>query len=394
MPRAVEPVSVVMPVRNAMPFLDAAIESILTQTHRDFELVIGDDGSTDGSSECLAAWARRDPRIRLLRNDGAGLGPSGSANWVARAARHRLIARMDADDIALPDRLAREVRAFREHPDAVVVGSMCDYIDANGRRIFGRDRSIFRNRRCVFPCAHASLMVRRDIFERVGGYRRECDYWEDVDLFLRMERQGRVLILSDILVRYRISPTSSRHVSNEAMVARQLELCVRCTVAANQGADYDAIIADHRSAPALEQVSLTVVALVAFERLWRGQPRSIFKSWAWRNGCFGSAPRRVRILIFLAWIWLNPPSLRAFLKLKARARNWRARHFMPDGGIHVWRGAGSRVRAVSPHEAAPAVAPARRAIFAEPAPAASRPILPTGASRFREAVAHAPLDGA
>jgi glycosyltransferase involved in cell wall biosynthesis len=213
MPDAVEPVSVVMPVRNAMPFLDAAIESILAQTYRNFELVIGDDASTDGSSERLQAWARRDPRIRLLRNDGAGLGPAGSANWVACAARHRLIARMDADDLALPERLAKQVRAFRDHPEAGIAGSMCDYIDANDRRILGRDWMIFRNPRCIFPCVHASLMLRRDIFERVDGYRRECDYWEDVDLFLRMQRHGKALILSDRLLRYLMIPTSSSQVS-------------------------------------------------------------------------------------------------------------------------------------------------------------------------------------
>lgn len=393
MPDAVEPVSVVMPVRNAMPFLDAAIESILAQTHRDFELIIGDDGSTDGSSECLASWARRDPRIRLLHNDGAALGPSGAANWVAHAAHHRLIARMDADDVAMPERLAKGVQALRNHPDAVVVGSLCDYIDANDRRIFGRDRSIFRNPRVTFPCAHASMMFRRDIFERIGGYRRECDYWEDLDLFLRLEKQGRVLILSDILLRYRISPTSSRHVSNEVMVARQLELCVRCGAAASEGADYETIIAGHRQAPPLEQVSLMVVALVAFERLWRGQPRSIFNSWAWRHSSFARVPRRGRMLVFLAWLWLNPPSLRAFLKAKARVRSWRARHAVPEDGVHVWRGAAARGPAAPPM--APAQTPPRRPLFTDPAPVASGPILAAaGASPFREAVAHAPPENA
>jgi hypothetical protein len=115
----------------------------------------------------------------------------------------------------------------------------------------------------------------------------------------------------------------------------------------------------------------------------------------WRHSSFGSAPRRVFILIFFALIWLNPPSLRAFLKLKARVRSWRARRSMPDDGVHVWRGARARAQAVSPPEAASAETPARRAIFADPAPATSGPILAAaGAAHFREAVAHAPRDGA
>ena len=88
-----------MPVRNALPFLDAAISSILEQSFADFELIIGDDGSTDGSSDRLRAWSARDPRIRLLHRSESG-GPVGSSNWVANAARTPIVARMDADDIA------------------------------------------------------------------------------------------------------------------------------------------------------------------------------------------------------------------------------------------------------------------------------------------------------
>jgi glycosyltransferase involved in cell wall biosynthesis len=342
MPDAFGPVSVVMPVRNAMPFLDPAIESILAQTHQDFELIVGDDGSTDGSGERLEEWARRDRRIRLLRNAGPGFGPAGSSNWVTRAARHKLIARMDADDISTPDRLRAQVQTFICNPDAVIVGGLSEIIDATGRRVAGRDRSIFRNRRCIFPCSHGSLMFRREIFERVGGYRRECDYWEDVDLFLRMEREGRVLILPEALYRYRFSPTSSRQVSDEARVTRALDLSTRCLAAYAEGRDYERLIEEKLRSPPVEKVSLSVVVLVALEKLWRGQPRATFKSWAWRNVSFGRRRHRVRIMIFFAWLWLNPYSLRAMFKLKARFADWRARHQVPDGSVHVWRGGALR----------------------------------------------------
>ena len=100
--------SIVMPVKNAMPFLDVAIASIIDQSFADFELVIGNDGSTDGSTELLRDWAQRDPRIRLLERIDSG-GPVGSSNWVANAAKALIVARMDADDIALPHRLERQL---------------------------------------------------------------------------------------------------------------------------------------------------------------------------------------------------------------------------------------------------------------------------------------------
>src|SRR3982750_4446489 len=94
-------VSVVMPVHNALPYLDAAVESILHQTFDDFEFVILDDASTDGSTERLRHWAARDSRIRLLEVD-RNLGPARSSERVARAATASIVARMDADDISYP----------------------------------------------------------------------------------------------------------------------------------------------------------------------------------------------------------------------------------------------------------------------------------------------------
>src|SRR5688572_6099446 len=100
-------ISVVMPVYNALPFLDHSINSILTQTFSDFEFVIFDDASTDGSVEQLRAWTTRDNRIKLHESK-TRLGLSGSSNAVIAHARASMIARMDADDIAHPHRLARQ----------------------------------------------------------------------------------------------------------------------------------------------------------------------------------------------------------------------------------------------------------------------------------------------
>src|SRR5438270_9221234 len=120
-------ISVVMPVHNGLPFLSASIESILCQSFADFELIILDDGSTDGSAEVLYQWARKDARIQLLAT-GQKSGLSQSSNLLASRARAPLVARMDADDIAHPDRLRRQWELIEGNSAVVLVGTLSDGI--------------------------------------------------------------------------------------------------------------------------------------------------------------------------------------------------------------------------------------------------------------------------
>ena len=121
-------VSVVMPVHNAMPYLDVAVESILGQTFADFEFVILDDASTDGSTARLREWADRDPRIRLLE-EKRNLGPALSSQRVAEAARAPIVARMDADDVSYPRRLEEQLEVLRSE----VVGQRKEREEVRGR---------------------------------------------------------------------------------------------------------------------------------------------------------------------------------------------------------------------------------------------------------------------
>src|SRR5947207_2166748 len=125
--------SVVMPVHNAEPFLDQSIKSIVTQSFAEFEFIILDDGSCDNSPGLLSDWARRDPRIRVFRSERQ-LGLSGSSNVVVSKGSAPFVARMDADDVAHPDRLKRQMEVIQRHDDVVAVGTLCDGIDAQGRR--------------------------------------------------------------------------------------------------------------------------------------------------------------------------------------------------------------------------------------------------------------------
>ena len=160
------------------------------QTWTDFEFVILDDGSDDDSLEILHRWAERDARIRVVEG-GRSRGPVGSSNLVVAHSRAPIVARMDADDVATPDRLERQLQALDRNPDAVLVGSVWEGIDRQGRVVRDPDLSALFANRFAAPFAHGSIMFRRSAFDKVGGYRRACEFWEDLDLSLRMARHGR-----------------------------------------------------------------------------------------------------------------------------------------------------------------------------------------------------------
>jgi glycosyltransferase involved in cell wall biosynthesis len=127
------PLSVVMPVRNAMPHLDEAVRSILNQSLGTFEFVILDDASSDGSTERLREWAKKDSRIRLFEVKH-NLGPVGSSAFVVAHSNSAIIARMDADDVCSHERLQQQFDLLRTHPKVGLVGTLFEMIDGSGRR--------------------------------------------------------------------------------------------------------------------------------------------------------------------------------------------------------------------------------------------------------------------
>lgn len=212
--------SVVMPVHNGMPFLPLAIDSILNQTYRDFEFIIGDDGSTDGTSACLQDYAKRDSRIKVFRSDSK-LGPVASSNWVADLAAGELVARMDADDLALPKRLELQLLSLVQYPKAVMAGSLFTTIDKTGRQIRGMELSLLIAKD-KSPCAHTSIMYRKAVFDFVGGYASGSEYFEDADLYRRMNACGPLLIFTYPLVRYRASWAHHRLRDNRTEVQQKI----------------------------------------------------------------------------------------------------------------------------------------------------------------------------
>ena len=197
-------VSVVMPVRNGGAYLRLAVDSVLAQTCADFELLIIDDRSTDGAIEGLAALG--DPRVRVLANQGAGL--VAALNTGLAAARSPLIARLDADDIAMPERFARQVAHLDANPDVAVLGSSVILIDAAGiEGLTVAYPTSPANIRALPPhvhfMAHPTVMMRADVVRAVGGYRALFAAAEDADLWLRIGDRHDLANLAEPLVKYR-----------------------------------------------------------------------------------------------------------------------------------------------------------------------------------------------
>jgi glycosyltransferase involved in cell wall biosynthesis len=207
-------VSVLLPVFNAERFLPAALASILAQTFTDWELIAVDDGSTDSSPRILQEYAARDSRLRVLRPGKIGF--ARSLNQAIAAARGCFIARMDADDLSMPRRLAIQVDYLDRHPDCVLVGSQVTVIDDVGDPIgpfkglpLEHDQIDSALMKLAWPLVHPSVMMRREAILAAGGYAEGLFPVEDHDLFLKMCEIGRVANLPDTLLCYRRHDTAS-----------------------------------------------------------------------------------------------------------------------------------------------------------------------------------------
>ncbi|MDB6174798.1 MAG: hypothetical protein JWL59_4109 [Chthoniobacteraceae bacterium] len=182
-------VTVLMPVYNCARYLNAAIESILAQTHRDFEFLIIDDASTDSSLSIIEAYSDR--RIRVVRNP-ANLGLTRSLNIGLRLASGEFIARQDGDDISMPERLATQLAFLEKNADVALVGSQARLLDEFGRSRGRRDlplepasirwANLFEN-----PIPHSSVMFRtRIVRDEFGGYDETFGCCQDYELWSRL----------------------------------------------------------------------------------------------------------------------------------------------------------------------------------------------------------------
>lgn len=194
-------VSVIMPVYNSADFIKEAIESILNQTFSDFEMIVIDDCSTDNSAEIICSI--QDERLVFLKND-VNLGVAKTLNRGIEVAKGKYIARMDADDVSLPDRFDKQVSFFEAHPDYILCGGFAVTYDGESQFVYPsvdnylRPLLLFQN---VF--VHPNVMFRADALKKLK-YDEGFNFCEDYDLWFRCSRMGKIMVLPHILLRYRV----------------------------------------------------------------------------------------------------------------------------------------------------------------------------------------------
>jgi glycosyltransferase involved in cell wall biosynthesis len=233
-------VSVVMAVYNGAAYLKPAIDSVLAQTFPDFELIVVNDGSTDASRDIVLAAGDR--RIRLLDNP-RNLGLTPSLNRGLEAARGEFIARLDADDVATPDRLARQVAFLDRNPDIALVGSFYRLIDPRGRVIRGGKWPRHHNHlrwSLLFYCPfnHSAVTWRRGpVSAAIGPYDGNFQYAMDWEYWSRMASRLRVANIPRVLTLYRVGPHSMS--SNHPRVRDEIDMARQAAFRAVFGEDSD-----------------------------------------------------------------------------------------------------------------------------------------------------------
>jgi len=194
-------VSVIMPSYNESGYIATAIQSVLAQTFDTFELIVVDDASTDGTPEIVASFA--DPRIRLLVSP-SNRGAAACRNAAVENASGSYLALHDADDISEPDRLARQVAFLEANPEIDILGTSTRWIDAKGKTIGVSVPETSHEAICACPLrgfgiAHASIVMRREVMEAIGGYDPELRRSEDYGFLLRCVDDFRFANIRDIL---------------------------------------------------------------------------------------------------------------------------------------------------------------------------------------------------
>ena len=300
-------VSVVMAVYNGEQYLRLAIDSILGQTFTDLDFIIVDDGSTDQTPEILRSYDDR--RIRVISQNNQG--PGAAANRGIRASSAEYVARLDADDLAAPDRLHKQVGFLDQNPDYVLIGGFMEIITADGQPIYVQTMPTLSEEikqsleAGANPFFHSSVMFRRRIAMEVGLY--EQIYWGIEELmYKRLLSAGHMANLPICLGKYRITPGALTNQTRKELGRRNeiLQKAVRGKLTDEERQFLGKVvlekdIAKERSVYALRvgkaYLQHTNDVTSARSYLWQAVKAWIFNWPAWYNLSLSFFPSRLRL---------------------------------------------------------------------------------------------------
>ena len=237
-------VGVVMPVYNGERYLAQTIEAVLGQTLSDFEFIIVNDGSVDGSRDVIAQYAKDDRRITVV--DQANQGISRALNGGIERVSAPYVAPLDQDDISLPNRFELEVAALDDDPGLVCVSGWYEIIDGQGRYLTtirqpSDDGEIQRLALAGHaPVCHSGCMMRRNALVQAGGYDPEFDLAQDLDLYLRLGEIGRLRNIERPVLRYRVHAGASSEQRCAEQRNRARAACERAWARRGIGGEFEA----------------------------------------------------------------------------------------------------------------------------------------------------------
>jgi glycosyltransferase involved in cell wall biosynthesis len=205
-------ISVVMPAYNAGKYIREAVNSVLTQTFSNFELIIINDGSTDNTQEIISSFT--DSRITVINNE-VNKGIASALNTGLLTAKTEYIARFDADDVCFPERLALQFDFLETHADYILTGADAEYMSESGEHLFHfkcighTNEQITKKINVYCPFIHSSVMYRKDAVLKAGGYSLYAHNFEDYFLWVRLQKYGKFYNLGQPLIKVRFNPYSS-----------------------------------------------------------------------------------------------------------------------------------------------------------------------------------------
>jgi hypothetical protein len=252
-------------------------------------------------------------------------------------ARAPIVAIAHADDLSHPDRLARQIALFDAHPDVAAVGALANGIDANGRRVHPPAYWGLTRRSPFAAFAHSSIMMRRASFDLAGGYRSEAEYWEDLDLYWRLLRTGRILVIPEALASYRHSAVSDRSRVAAAKVEDSLELAYGAAARHWRGHDVDELLCRARQASAApHRIRPKIFIARCWTDVWSGQRPRVMRRLLQR-GDLHLDLASLAALTFVACATLSPRGAGLIVRGLMHARNFSARRILGDRPFVEWR---------------------------------------------------------